>query len=229
MNSTLVSQYADIAQTITPFIVFIGIIISMWLSVKALREVQKDRKLRQIPHLAFDYGGSNHLIEFIKIGRKVGGIDPKYAEKVFSDFPKEADSVGLKSGQKYGHLRNYGVGTALSTEVTWMPNKVQIGTEKYVIEEDKLLEPRYCNELNCIPSSPSHILPQQEAVFYRLPTFIQKDWEKKIKEIEGVLKIECKDIFDTNHVTYQEFRIFPEYLVEKPYITITFGDITKKP
>jgi len=205
----------------------------MWLSVRALREVQKDRKVRQMPHLAFDVGGGSYPIEFVKVGRAVLGIDRECAEEVFSDIPEDAESIDLKSGPggkiifEYGKLRNYGLGTALSTEVTWVPQKIQIGSEIFMIEKDKLLEPRYRKELNCIPSSPSHILPGEVATFVRLPTFIQKDYEKKIKEIEGILSIKCEDIFGDKHITNQEFIIFTDYLSDKPNIHITFGDLVK--
>jgi hypothetical protein len=223
----MIGEYTDLAQIITPIIALLGIAISMWLSVRALREVQKDRRMRQMPHLAFGYGGAGYLIMFVNAGRAVLGINPRYAEIAFSDFPADAESVRLKPGVEYGKLRNYGLGTALSTEVTWVPQRIQIGSEIFTLEKDKLLEPRYSKNLNCIPSSPSHILPGEMATFIRLPTFIQKDHEKKIKEVEGTLVIECEDIFGLKHVTNQEFRIFTDYGADKPIIYITFGDLTK--
>jgi len=57
MTNTTSVDYVAIAQIILPIITLIGIIVSMWLSVKALREVQTDRRLRQMPHLAFEPGG----------------------------------------------------------------------------------------------------------------------------------------------------------------------------
>ena len=194
--------------------------------------------MRQMPHLAFDVGGGGYPIEFVKVGRAVLGINPKYAEELFREIPEEAESIHLKSEpdeagrrkiiSKYGKLRNYGLGTALTAEVTWVPQKIQIGSETFMIEKDKLLEPRYRKELNCIPSSPSHILPGEVATFYRLPTFIQKDYEKKINEIEGILLIECEDIFGGRHITNQEFRIFTNYESDKPTIHITFDDLLNK-
>ena len=74
-NRIIMTDYVEIAQIVTPFIVLLGIIISMWLSIRALREVQRDRRLRQMPHLAFEYeGGGIYYIEFVKIGRAVPGI-----------------------------------------------------------------------------------------------------------------------------------------------------------
>ena len=42
MDNTVLGEYATLAQIVTPIIALLGIVISMWLSVRALREVQKD-------------------------------------------------------------------------------------------------------------------------------------------------------------------------------------------
>ena len=99
MDNTILGEYAALAQLATPLIALVGILISMWLSVRALREVQTDRKLRQMPHLAFDHGGERYPIEFVKVGRAVLGIDRKYAEEAFREMPEGAESVDLKYEQ----------------------------------------------------------------------------------------------------------------------------------
>jgi hypothetical protein len=237
MDSASLNGYIALAQILVPIIALVGIVVSMWLSVKALREVQIDRKLRQMPHLAFDYGGHRLPIEFRKAGRSVLGIDHGYAEKLFHDQPKDAESINLKTepiegGRRkvilqYGRLRNYGLGTAFSAEVTWIAKKVRIGSEEFDIDSKKLLEPQYSKELNCIPSSPSHILPGEVAEFFRLPTFINKDFERKISEVEGILLIECEDLYGGKHITNQEFFLFTYYGSESPAIHITFSDLIK--
>lgn len=229
--------YVTLAQILVPIIAFVGIAVSMWLSVKALREVQIDRRLRQMPHLAFDYGGQHLPIEFRKIGRRVLGINPRYAEGLFRNQPENAESIGLKSEpseggrsevmRRYGTLRNYGLGTAFSAEVTWIARRVRIGSEEFDIDSKKSLEPQYSEELNCIPASPSHILPGEVAEFVRLPTFIHKDFEKKISEVEGTLLIECEDLYGGEHITNQGFFLFTHYGSESPAIHITFTDLIK--
>ena len=89
------------------------------------------------------------------------------------------------------------------------------------------MEPPYSKELNQIPAS--HILPGQFEQFYRLPTFIQKDYEKKIRMVGGFFEIECEDIFGGSHITYQEFRIFTKYKADNPSVVITFGDLLRAP
>lgn len=225
------------AQILVPIIALVGIVVSMWLSVKALREIQIDRKLRQMPRLAFDYGGQTLQIEFVKDGRTVGGINPEYAEKLFHYQPEDAESIDLKTepGEggirkvilTYGRLRNYGSGTAFSAEITWIAKKVRIGSEEFDIDHKKLSEPQYSKELNWIPSSPSHILPGEAANFFRLPTFIHKDFEKKISQVEGILLIECEDLYGGKHITNQEFFLFTDYGPESPTIHITFSDLLR--
>jgi hypothetical protein len=230
MPNNSLTDYASIAQIVLPVITLIGIIVSMWLSVKALREVQIDRKYRQIPHLAFEPGGGKYPIEFIKSGSAILGIDSDYTLETFKGIPNDAESICLKTDHGkiviwYGKLRNYGSGPALSTRVGWIPQKVQIGSEIFRISEEKLLEPQYSRGFNSIPASPSHILPSEAANFFRLPTFIQKDFEKKITIVEGILEIECEDIFGGKHVVHQDFYIRTDYESEKPSILMTFGEL----
>lgn len=185
MNELGLAEYSMLAQILLTIITFIGIIISMWLSVKALREVQTDRKLRQKPFLGFEPGGHRLPIEFLKAGKTIPGINPEYVQKVFPDLPDDAESVRLKHIPRegghveillYGHLKNYGLGPALSTEVTWIPKAIWIDSEKFVVDDKKLLEPLYGKELNSMPSIPTHILPGEEAKLSRLPTFVDKDF-----------------------------------------------------
>ena len=237
MNGADLGYYATLAQILVPIIVLVGIAVSMWLSVKALREVQADRRLRQMPHLAFDYGGQSLPIEYRKIGRGVIGINPKYAEELFHDQPEDAASIALKTepigggGRRvmyeYGTLKNYGLGTAFSVEVTWIARKVRIGSEEFDIGSKKLLEPQYSEVLNCIPSSPSHILPGGAGKFFRLPTFIHKDFERKISEVEGILLIDCEDLYGQKHTTEQGFFLITNYGSASPTIGITFTELIR--
>lgn len=144
----------------------------MWLSTKALREVQNDRKLRQKPYLGFDTGGFRLPIEFVKAGKRIPGLNPAYVEKMFPNLPDDAESVRLKGIENedgsigprfYGEVTNYGLGPALSTEVTWVPVKIWIGSEEFIISGEKLSEPPYHKDLNSMPTIPSHILPSKQA------------------------------------------------------------------
>jgi hypothetical protein len=237
MENLILSDYASIAQIVLTIITLIGILVSIYLSTKALREVQKDRRIRQKPYLQFEPGGMRLPIEFLKSGKSILGINPDYAQKVLKDMPDDAESIFIKKKKNsngepslihYGHLKNYGSGPALSTNVTWIPEEVWIGSEKFQIDSRKLSEPIYSEELNTIPSSPRHIMPGGEASFVRLPTFIAKDFEKKITKVEGNFRISCEDIFGGKHSFIQEFYIFTNYSdKEQPNVHVTFSDFIR--
>jgi hypothetical protein len=75
-----------------------------------------------------------------------------------------------------------------------------------------------------MPTTPSHILPRKQAVLSRLPTFIEKDFEKKITQVEGFFKVTSKDVFGETHIIKQKFYLFTNYKSEKPSVHVTFGD-----
>lgn len=106
-----------------------------------------------------------------------------------------------------------------------MPKKIWIGSEKFVISEKKLLEPPYLKDLNSMPTSPSHILPGEKAMLSRLPTFVEKDFEKKVTKVEGFFEIETKDVFGEKHMVKQEFYVLTNYKSTKPYVHVTFRDL----
>jgi hypothetical protein len=229
--------YSMVAQIVLSFISFVGIVTSIWLSVRALREVQIDRKLRQRPYLGFEIGGYDIPIEFKKAGRTIPGIDPDFVKKMFSDVPEDAESLRIRQKESklgiletrfFGQLRNYGLGPALSTTVTWVPEEIWMGSEKISLDREKLPEPQYQEVLNCMPSVPSHISPEKDAGLARLPTFIEKDYKKRIARIEGFLKIGCKDVFGEKHLVTQAFYLFTYYTSDQPHIHVTFGDFVER-
>jgi hypothetical protein len=231
------AEYAMIAQILVATISFIGIVTSIWLSTRTLREVQTDRKLRQRPYLGFEIGGYDIPIESQKAGKTIPGIDPDFVNKMFPNIPEDAESIRIKPKKSehgnlmttfYGQLRNYGLGPALSTTVTWVPEEIWTGPEKTILDNKKPTEPQYREVLNCMPSVPSHILPGKDAGLARLPTFIDKDYNKKITRVDGVLKIECKDVFGEKHLVTQAFYLFTYYTSDQPHIHVTFGDFVER-
>jgi len=210
MDKLTLNDYAAIAQIVMAIVAFVGIIISITFSIKTLGELQHDRRVRSKPHLAFEPGGYLLDIEFVKAGKKCPGLNPKFVERMFPDLPEDAESVRLKV-HKYGNLRNYGAGTGLETQIKWVPNKIWFGSESFILDKNKLLEPPYCGELNTMSPIPRHILSEQESSLSRIPTFIEKDFEKKITKVEGILEICCSDIFGRNYKAYQQFYLFTDY------------------
>jgi hypothetical protein len=233
MPDLTLSEWSDLAQVCATLLGFTGIIVSMWLSIRALREVERDRKLRHKPYLAFEQGGHRLPVAFVSGGNFVPGVNRAYAEKVLRHLPADGESVVIAHPEKdgrikpifYGHLKNYGTGPALSTAVTWKPREIWIGNEAFTIDERKQQEALYSRELNQMPTIPSHIEPAAEATLSRLPAFIVKDYEKKITRVDGELIIECRDIFGQLHMAVQEFHAFTEYREQPPGFHVTFSDL----
>jgi hypothetical protein len=234
MAAISLSDWNAIAQLFIAVFTVVGVIASLYFSTKALREIQADRKQKQKPHLAFEYGGYRYPIRFVKAGKKIPGVNPKYVKQVFSNMSENVESVRLDEKKeedgsiksiRIGRLKNYGLGPAISTCVTWIPQKVWIGSESFEIDYKKLVEPIYSSSLNNMPSIPSHISPNEEGGLSRLPTFIEKDVEKKLTKVDGLLQIKTKDVFGTTIITEQEFYLFTGYKEESPWVHVTFSDI----
>jgi len=230
MSNLTLMEWSAIAQITIAVLTVVGVLASLYMSIRALKEIREDRLIRQKPHLAFEGGGYRLLVEFVKAGGCVPGIDPDFAKEVFSNLPEDAESIHLRSGKNnrpifYGDLRNFGLGPALETEVTWVPISVRIGSETFMIDGAKLDEPVYSKPLNTLPACPQHILPGGGAELSRLPTFIDKDFEKKISEVEGVLEIKCQDVFGNSHNTQQKFWMGTNYKAEEPSVHVTFMEV----
>lgn len=236
MSDLTLQDWSAIAQIALTIATVTGVLASLFMSIRALREIQKDRRQRQQPHLAFESRGYRRDIEFVKAGYAIPGINPSYAAKVFSDIPKDAESVRIKDHKDrdgvehpcfYGQLQNYGLGPALETRVAWVPETLTIGTESFSLNSEKLNEPRYSRNLNSLPPWATHIPPGEHTELTRLPTFIEKDFEKKVSQVEGVLEISCKDVFGSTHTVRQDFYVATEYAGAKPHVTLSFGSVRR--
>jgi len=235
MDKLTLSDWSSIAQLLITIFTVIGVIASLYLSTKALREVQIDRRQRQTPHLAFETGGYRYPIRFVKAGKRIPGINPKTVELLFPNLPEDAESIRLDEKINddgkiinpidIGVLKNYGSGPALSTNATWIPLEVWIGNEEFKLDEKKLSEPVYSTSLNNMPTVPTHILPNEKAGLPRLPTFIEKDIEKKLTKVKGMLRIEATDVFGNLTQFQQEFYLFTNYKEGQPWIHVTFSDL----
>ena len=233
MLAMTLTEWSHIAQIVVTIVTAIGVVASLFYSRSALREVHTDRWLRQKPHLAFEAGALRLPVILEKAGTAIPGINPSYVKKLFPNLPDGAESVRLKQVSKekqpfYGKLRNYGLGPALGTKVVWLAEAIWIGSEKFDVDEAKRREPLYMKELNTMPAHSNHILPGQHAELTRIPTFVEKDHEKKVTRVDGVLHITCDDIFGSAHTAFQKFRCFVGY-GDNPYFHVVFSDVTEKP
>jgi len=221
-------KMAQVAQVVMA----VGIIVSILISVRALREVRVDRRLSQKPHLMFEPGGHRFLVEIGPGGRRIAGVNPTYAEKALAALPEQSPSVRLKrrvtdEGRTapgwYGSLKNYGSGPALDVKVQWVASQVWVGSEMFEVTEAKQTEPLYSRPLNTMPPMPAHIEAGSRAQLSRLPAFIVKDVDQKITRVEGHFEIRCQDVFGTSYVSKQVYHLFTGYADEPPHVHVTFS------
>ncbi len=230
------NEWTSVAQIGTAIITLTGVLTSLFMSIKALREVQNDRRLRQAPYLAFESGGFRIPVTFVKAGRRLPGFDPNFVEAVFQDMPEDSESVRVKhqeakGGLKlfhFGNLINHGMGPAFETCIYWIPLQIRIGMELFEIDDKKREEPRYHKEINRTLPMTRNISPGQNTDLHWLPAFIEKDFEKKIMEASGFLEINCIDIFRTTHTWRQGFYIATGYSESQPYVHVTFGELEEQ-
>ncbi|MHB1467287.1 MAG: hypothetical protein ACYC6B_09245 [Thermoleophilia bacterium] len=234
MSTLTITDWGSIANLIMAAFTVMGVLASLYFSRKALREVQLDRRQRQSPHLAFERGGFRYPIKFVRAGKHIPGVNPKAVERLFPQLPDNAESVRIdekhnKDGtveiRNIGRLNNFGQGPALSTCVAWLPHRIWVGEEAFTLDKVKLEEPIYSNSLNTMPCDPGHIQPGDKSGLTRLPTFIEKDFEKKLTRVEGILLITSRDVFGQTHESRQEFTAFTGYKESSPWFHVTFGDL----
>lgn len=207
--------WVDIAQIATMLLTLVGLIVSFWMSRKALREVQHDRVIGQRPYLLFDFGGFREQIELKK--REDG------KEYVTFHWP-ELESGGIHV-PTVGKLRNLGTGPAVGIKLKWIVEEIYIKGEKFKIDEEKRKETHYSPEYNQNPIRVSHLFPNQESGYHLLPRFISHDLTRKIERADGYFIISYQDTFNNSHKTFQKFHAFTDY--EKMTFHTTFSDLIK--
>jgi hypothetical protein len=214
-NQYDVKFWVDVAQIITMVLTLIGLIISFWMSTRALKEVQHDRVINQRPFLLFDYGGHQARIELKK--RDDG--------KEYASFYWPAlETVGIHV-PTVGRLRNLGTGPAVAVKLQWIVEEISIKGEKFKIDDAKRKEPQYSLQFNQNPIMVSHLFPNQESGYHLLPRFISQDFSRKIEQAEGYLIISYQDTFNNKHRTLQKFYAFTDY--EKLTFHTTFSDLVR--
>jgi len=129
--------WAAIAQVVTTVLTGIGIIVSLWIGVRTLREVRDDRLHRVRPKLLFQRGGQRVTCE-LKERPGIPGIDPEYAAHLLKNKPPAARHCLAK--HLWNGLSNYGNGSALNASITIVAETVEKAGEKFAIDERKLSE-----------------------------------------------------------------------------------------
>jgi hypothetical protein len=219
------ADWASVATIVTG----VGVVVSIFLSIRALREVQEDRRFATRPYLSFEPGGYMVPVVFVRVGRRIPGVEPSAVEAAFPLVAENAEAVQIKDREdgpcNYGELRNLGSGPALEVSVTWYAEDLGIGSETFYVDGTKRRQPLYGPNFNEMPSLPSHIAPGDRAQMSRLPTFIDKDVERKLATVEGYLALRCLDVQGRKHLAHQKFRIETAYRELEPHVWVTFGDM----
>jgi hypothetical protein len=177
------SEAAGWAQVLLAIAAIAAVLVSIVVSNLTLREVRKDRRAGAMPVVVFDPGGHHLPVTFEKAGRAIPGVNPAYVAKVLPERFEAGESVRLdwsKLGEHYGELRNLGRGAALSIDVTWIPERVTIGSDSFEVDDQKRQEPIYGKALNQMPPWQSHLSAGGSTGLTRLPTFVEKDIDHKL-------------------------------------------------
>ena len=226
-------EWAALGQVAAALFTFIGVIVSLSLSIHALRESHADRRLRHRPYVLFEGGGHRRPVRFVKAGRCVPGINPAFANRYFAHLPEDILSVRLAEAGTvdgvvrpitYGTLRNYGVAPALNVSIKWIPKLTRRTPNQGIWEPVDSTDVRYAIQINEMPPVGGHILPGNATALARLPTFIEKDYKKELAEVHGYLVIQYTDVFGRRYTTRQGFIVLTDYTLPDPYFHTTFLD-----
>ncbi len=222
--------YYYIFNIISPIITSIGILFSFYISIKTLREIKKDRIFSQKPFLMFQVGGYPDKVKFERIGKRSPGFAPAYIEAELKDIPDNAISIlrdisitDKKTINTFGVLRNYGNGTAFEVNITWIPKVVWLNEEKFVIDKEKLKEPKYSKKNNTRRVWDNALPPNESTGIVNWPMFIEKDYNLQITRVDGYLEIHYQDLLNNKYKTLQKYYLFTSYNDEKPSIHVTFS------
>jgi hypothetical protein len=212
--------WVAIAQVLSTLLAGIGIIVSMWIGIRTLREVRDDRLHRVRPKLLFNYGGQEVPCE-LREALGIPGIDFEYARTLLSDKPPGARHCLPKHLWK--GLTNYGNGSALNAAITFVTKTVEKAGEEFAIDEKKLTEFPYTPELNH-----AHIAPGQSSEFFRLPTPVTLDFSEQLTSMTAEVLIQYEDTYGNEYETVQELRVTVKRERDSARVWLTFGDEIEK-
>lgn len=214
---------AEVAQVLAVPATTAGVIISLWIGIGTLRELRNERMQRARPYLLFD-GGGYRLPASLDDSGGIPGIDPGFAHKLTRSRPKGNNRLTIET--LFDNLRNHGQGPAIGVSITYIPYRIFMGSECFVIDEAKRREPVYSRDYNSVGSMPDHISPGGTGRFGRIPTALVVDFDRRISQMDCIVEIACKDLFKNEFLAYQGLRIFvgTDPANAKPYVHMVFLD-----
>lgn len=217
-----------------PIITGVGIFISLYMSIKSIKEIRKDRVNAQKPYLTFVSGGYRDKAIFKEAGKSSPGFNPKYISELFRDQPDKSISIrreflnsehGIRT---FGVLENMGSGTAFDIKIAWIPKIIWLNGERFIIDDNKSKEAKYAEINNTMLLNNSVLYPRSSSGILHWPMFIEKDWNLQITRVEGYFKIFYKDSLNIDYITYQKYHLFTQYKDQVPTIHVTFCDVFSK-
>ena len=158
-------EAAQVAQVFAVLITAVGIIVSLMIGIKTLRELRAERLHRMRPIFRFPNGGQRVPIT-LSDSNFLPGFDPKFALTVTANRPKGDNRLDATSS--WGKLTNYGSGAAFDTRIRFLYYRIFVGNDCFVVDLMKRQDFPYAIRANEIPASPSHLPPGEAAIFRRL-------------------------------------------------------------
>jgi hypothetical protein len=127
-------EAAQVAQVVAVPVTAIGIIVSLMIGIGTLRELRAERQHRVQPILRFPTGPQMLHVE-LKDSSYLPGLDPRVILPLTAQRPKGNNRLDTTSF--WGNLTNYGSGAAFDVEITFVFYRVFIGSECFVIDENR--------------------------------------------------------------------------------------------
>ena len=209
---------AHIAQVLSTLVVGLGVIVSLRVGLRTVRNAEAARIQSVRPELYFEYGGHSVACEEGK-GGGIPGIDWNHAQEFLKARPKAATQLSVK--QPWTALRNHGSGSALNTKITFLCRTIKRNGQTITLSDSDLKRFPFHPALNSMPSIPSHVPAQKTAKLSRLPTPLVWDYSQNIEHIGIVCLIEYQDIFKNRYRRAQQLDVW----VHQPrdHVVFTFG------
>lgn len=218
---------ALISQVIATILTGVGVVISIWLGIAALREARQQRLQHVQPRMLFDRGGQSIPAEVYR-GHAIPGIDRNYAKFLLRHFPQDAPLC--RPAGPWARLRNHGTGSALNVAITFFARKIVKANEEFTVDAAKQREFPYSEALNRLPAAPSNIAPGEEGRFFRFPTMVVVDATGQLSLVEGFVRISYYDVFGNPYEAWQKARISIDgKSVGERDVTITIGEEVPSP
>ncbi len=215
-------QPSDIqnASGIANVIVGVVGIASLLISGRALRELTRDRHERVRPKLLFERGAEGVACAVEKTDR-VPGVNPSYVLASGVTSPRTM----ARPDRHWAKLKNHGLGSALHVRVWFVTRRASTKSDDFEIDDAKRTAFPYDLGLNSLPTVPSHIDAGAAGQLTRVPTPLA-DLDGGRTGITGVLVIECVDIYDDQHRSYQNFYGWYHEATQegRQTLMVTFGD-----